>query len=77
MPNREKWSVTRTEGNPTQSKDMLDLLKAMKKKEVQMQGAKSLLEAGNDIYRWSTAHGSSWKRFGIIALVNFQFHMIA
>ena len=40
MPNREKWSVTRTEGNPTQSMDVIDLLKAVKKKEVQKQGAK-------------------------------------
>ncbi|KAI2495779.1 hypothetical protein MHU86_18754 [Fragilaria crotonensis] len=39
MPNRDKWSVTRTEGNPTQSKDVLDLLKAVKKKEVRKQGA--------------------------------------
>jgi hypothetical protein len=42
MPNREKWSVTRTEGNPSQSKDVIDLLKAVKKKEVQKQGAKSM-----------------------------------
>ncbi|KAI2494041.1 hypothetical protein MHU86_20484 [Fragilaria crotonensis] len=94
MPNRDKWSVTRTEGNPTQSKDVLDLLKAVKKKEVRKQGAKSqvrrpmvgkefesmhklLLEAGNENDRRTTAHASSWKRYGISALVNFQFHMIA
>jgi hypothetical protein len=41
MPNQEKWSVIRTEGNPTQSKDVIDLLKAVKKKEVREQGAKS------------------------------------
>ena len=94
MPNREKWSVTRTEGNPTQSKDVIDLLKAVKKKEVRKQGAKSqvrrpmvgkefesmhklLLEAGNDDRRTTTSHASSWKRYGISAIVNFQFHMIA
>ncbi len=42
MPNREKWSEIRTEGNPTQSKDVIVLLKAVKKKEVQKQGAKSM-----------------------------------
>jgi hypothetical protein len=94
MPNREKWSVTRTEGNPTQSKDVIDLLKAVKKKEVRKQGAKSqvrgpmvgkefesmhklLLEAGNDDRRITTSHASSWKRYGISAIVNFQFRMIA
>jgi hypothetical protein len=44
MPNQEKWSVTRTEGNPTQSKDVIDLLKAIKMKEVQKQGAKSMTQ---------------------------------
>jgi hypothetical protein len=94
MPNREKWSVTRTEGNPTQSKDVIDLLKAVKKKEVRKQGAKSqvrhpmvgkevesmhklLLGAGNDDRRTTTSHASSWKQYGISAIVNFQFHMIA
>jgi hypothetical protein len=93
MPNREKWSVTRTKGNPTQSKDVIDLLKAVKKKEVRKQGEKSqvrrpmvgkefesmpklLLEAGNDDRRTTTSHASSWKRYGICAIVNFQFHMI-
>ena len=93
MPNREKWSVTRTEGNPTQSKDVIDLLKAVKKKEVRKQGAKSmtrrpmvgkefqnmhkiLREAGGDDER-TTTHASLWKRYGISAMVNFQFHLIA
>jgi hypothetical protein len=89
MPNQEKWSVTRTEGNPTQSKDVIDLLKAVKKKEVQKQGAKSmtrrpmvgkefqnmhkiLREAGGNGKR-TTTHASLWKRYGISAMVNFQF----
>ena len=41
MPNREKWSVTRTEGNPTQSREVNNLLKNVKKKEARKQGAKS------------------------------------
>ncbi len=42
LPNRDKWSVTRTKGNPTQqSKGVIDLLKAVKKEEVRKQGAKS------------------------------------
>ena len=71
---------------------MIDLLKAVKKKEVRKQGAKSrvrrpmigkefesmhklLRESDND--RRTTAHASSWKRYGISAIVNFQFHMIS
>ena len=93
MPNRDKWSVTRTEGNPTQSKDVIDLLKAVKKKEVRKQGAKSrvrrpmigkefesmhkLLRESDDDDRRTTAHASAWKRYGISAIVNFQFHMIS
>ncbi len=41
MSNRDKWKVTRIEGNPTQNKDVIDLLKAVKKKEVRKQVAKS------------------------------------
>ena len=44
MTNREKWSATRTEGNPTRNKDVHDLLKAVKKKEVRKQGAKSQVQ---------------------------------
>jgi hypothetical protein len=42
MPSYVRWSVTRTEGNPTQGKDVIDLLKAVKKNEVQKKGAKSM-----------------------------------
>jgi hypothetical protein len=88
-----KWSATRIEGNPTQSNDVIDLLKAVKKKEVQKQGAKSmtrhpmvgkefqnmhkiLRKAGGSGKR-TTTHASLWKRYGISAMVNFQFHLIA
>jgi hypothetical protein len=39
MPNREKWSVTRSEGNPTQSQEVNGLIKRVKKKEARKQGA--------------------------------------
>jgi hypothetical protein len=41
MPNREKWRVTRAEGNPTQSQEVNTLIKRVKKKEAQKQGAES------------------------------------
>ncbi len=72
---------------------MIDLLKAVKKKEVQKQGAKSRVQhpmigmefksmhnflRESDNDRQTTAHASSaWKRYGRRAIVNFQFHMIS
>ena len=38
MPNRDVWSVTRTEGNPTQSVLVNALIKHVKKKEARKQG---------------------------------------
>ena len=40
----ERLSNTRTEGNPPHSKGVVDLLKAVKKKEVQKQDAKSMTQ---------------------------------
>ena len=95
MPNRDKWSVTRTEGNPTQSREVNNLLKNVKKKEARKQGAKSrtrramidheftdlhdiLSRADNDGDGGrTTKHASYWKRYGISAIVKFQFHLMA
>ena len=93
MPNREKWSVTRAEGNPTQSQEVNALIKRVKKKEARKQGAESKTKrpmigdkfvAMHDVSKkmgvasgQTTTHASYWQRYGIIALVNFQFHMIA
>jgi hypothetical protein len=93
MPNREKWSVTRAEGNPTQSQEVNALIKRVKKKEARKQGAESKTKrpmvgdefiAMHDVLKKmgaasgrTTTHASYWQRYGISALVNFQFHMIA
>ena len=95
MPNRDVWSVTRTEGNPTRSALVNALIKRVKKKEARKQGADSqtrrpmlglefvvmhnllnqnVLSAGR---RSEGAHDVFWKRYGISAMVNFQFHLIA
>ena len=96
MPNRDKWSVTRAEGNPTQSVEVNGLIKRVKKKEARKQGAESKtrrpmngaefealhdilnrfehLSVGNDK---EGSHGETWKQYGITALVNFQFYLIA
>ena len=96
MPNREKWSVTRMEGNPTMSQDVNDLIKRVKKKEARKQGAESktwrpmnniefdslhdvLKRVGDTVVGRDRdgSHGGTWKRYGIAALVNLQFHLIA
>jgi hypothetical protein len=93
MPNREKWIVTRAEGNPTQSQEVNALIKCVKMKEPQKQGAESKTKrpmvgdkfvAMHDVLKkmgaasgQTTTHASYWQRYGISALVNFQFHMIA
>ncbi|KAI2490183.1 hypothetical protein MHU86_24405 [Fragilaria crotonensis] len=41
MPNRDMWSVTRTEGNPTRSALVNGLIKRVKKKEARKQGVDS------------------------------------
>jgi hypothetical protein len=41
MPNRDVWSVTRTEGNPTRSALVNALIKRVKKKEARKQGVDS------------------------------------
>lgn len=95
MPNRDMWSVTRTEGNPTRSALVNGLIKRVKKKEARKQGVDSqtrrpmlgqefvvmhdllnrnVLSAGQ---RGEGAHDVFWKRYGISAMVNFQFHLIA
>ena len=41
MPNRDKWSATRMEGNPTQSMQVNSLIKRVRKKEARKQSVKS------------------------------------
>jgi len=38
MPNRDVWSVTRMEGNPTRDAQVNDLIRCVKKKETRKQG---------------------------------------
>jgi hypothetical protein len=41
MPNRDVWSATRNEGNPTKSPQVNGVIKRVKKKEARKQGVKS------------------------------------
>lgn len=97
MPNRDVWSVTRMEGNPTRDAQVNDLIRCVKKKETRKQGKISqtrrpmvgtefvamhgLLKRGATVLaeqrRIESARVPLWKRYGISAIANFQFHLIA
>jgi hypothetical protein len=87
MPNREKWSATRTEGNPTQSKESSKVLGSAKAgckiNDMTSNGWKGISEYANFLHeaggngKRTTTHPFLWKRYGISAMVKFQFHLIA
>jgi hypothetical protein len=88
MPNRDKWSASRSEGNPTMSIQVNSLIKRIKKKEARKQGVQSQARRAILDHEFVAMHvllneygrnsgGVCWKRYGISAMVNFQFHLIA
>jgi hypothetical protein len=86
MPNRLiVWTSGRNEGNPTRSIEVNNLIKRVKKKEVRKQGVVSQCRRAitDDEFRkmhriLQTYQPNSlvW-RYGLYALTNFQFHLIA
>ena len=90
MPNRLiTWNSSRMEGNPTKSLEVNGLIKRVKKKEVRKQGADSMARRAltEKEYRmlqriFKTENpptrplGMIWE-FGMPALLNYQFHLIA
>ena len=85
MPNRlMPWSEARQEGNPTRSTLVNDLIKQVKRKEARKQGAVSRTRRPMKASEFTLMHsvlkenvGSDIWRYGMRALVNFQFHLIA
>jgi hypothetical protein len=86
MPNRLiAWTSGRNEGNPTRSIDVNNLIKRVKKKEVRKQGVASqcrraITEAEfrtmQKILQNHDRNSLIW-RYGLYALTNFQFHLLA
>ena len=84
-PNRLMvWSDGRQEGNPTRSIEINNLIKRVKKKEVRKQGVASQTRRAiteeefrklHTVFRAAT-NSMLW-RFGMSAMINFQFHVIA
>jgi hypothetical protein len=86
MPDRlVSWVSGRNEGNPTRSIDVNNLIRRVKKKEVRKQGVVSKAkrplteEEYRKLQKILQNHDRNnyiW-RYGLCALTNFQFHMIA
>jgi hypothetical protein len=86
MPNRlMPWNEITGVGNPTRSKALNDLIKSVKKKEVRGQGAPSQARRSIKDAEFRRVvellkdeeEDSIIKKYGIPAMMAFQFHMIA
>jgi hypothetical protein len=86
MPNRLMvWTSGRNEGNPTRSIEVNNLIKRVKKKEVRKQGVASQCRRAITEVEFRTMQkilqnhdrNSSIWRYGLYALTNFQFHLLA
>jgi hypothetical protein len=86
MPNSLfPWNVGTGQGNPTRSKEVNDLIKAVKKKEVRKQGKPSNAKRALDLIEMkqvlnlleSTPEENSLMRYVVTAFVKFLIHMIA
>mmetsp|Transcript_26866 Transcript_26866/g.38107 ORF Transcript_26866/g.38107 Transcript_26866/m.38107 type:complete len:262 (+) Transcript_26866:298-1083(+) len=84
MPNRlMPWNRLSNQGNPTKSTEILDLIKRVKKKEARKEGAPSHTRRPMSAREFRLSHNilansnNNVYKFGIAALLNFQFHMIA
>ena len=87
MPNRLiPWFSGRNEGNPTRSIEINNLIKRVKKKEVRKQGAASQSRRAiteveyrtmQNVFLNQDMSSSLVWRYGLYALTNFQFYLIA
>ena len=87
MPNRLiPWNSTSREGNPTKSIEVSDLIKRVKEEEVRKQGVapqscrlmteREFRLLHSILQKYRVSNNIIW-RFGVPALVNYQFHLIA
>jgi hypothetical protein len=87
VPNKHHpWDSLMEQGNPTRSREILDLIKFVKKKEVQRQGVASqarrpltLGEFRSVVQALRTESGEEGplSKYGIPVQMAFQFHLIA
>lgn len=84
MPNRLMgWNELSKVGNPTKSSQLNDLIKYVKKKEARKIGAPSKARRPitsseyREVMRILKSSDNLIQKYGVPALMNFQFHMIA
>jgi len=86
MPHKSMaWNPARSEGNPTKSKEINDLIAYVKKKEVRRQGVASSARRAlteSEIRQQHTllcesGESGNITRYGVPALANFQSHLIS
>jgi hypothetical protein len=85
MPNRHNgWDEVTLRGNPTKSREVLDVIKAVKKKEVRRQGRPSQARRPMEIEELRQLlemccnfDEDDPKRFWLPSYLKYQFHMIA
>ena len=84
MPNRLlQWNEISNVGNPTKSAEVNDLVKRVTKKEARKEGAESKKrrpmnnEEYHSIIQILKSSKDATEKYGIPALMNYQFHLIA
>ena len=88
MPDRlHSWRTGSNDGNPTKSAEVNDFVKYLKKLEARKQGAASQTRRPmiasefrrlHEVFKtFGGPHSSGIWKYGMPALINFQFHMIA
>ena len=86
MPNRNMpWNQQSSQGNPTRSSDLNDLIKIVKKREVRKQGKASCARRAMEISEFRQLvneirfprHDGYTHKYALAAYFIFQFHMVA
>lgn len=76
------WNEITNVGNPTRSQVVNDIIKRVKKFEAQKQGSPSKAQLPQKEHEYQSIIGTHHKeddivaKYGIPAVINFQFHMI-
>ena len=84
MPNRlTAWNAISGTGNPTRSRELNDLIRLVKRKEVRGQGQPAKARRSTNTVEYVNIVDSCKEydaivpKYGIPAMMNFQFHLIA
>jgi hypothetical protein len=83
MPNRAAWDCIRCSGNPTRSRDVNEVIKAVKKLQVRRRGKASQTkramtqEEFRNLLTFFSAKSDFQHRYRYTTMVKYQYHLIA